>query len=239
MNEAILLRVATLRVTLGLALQKLLLAGLHFPSSEVDRLLDKLNNMLGNAGDNVKARLEKCIAQCNRMWMEDSARQRKSLTDLLCGIEEDDDRVQEKRFPQVVALDDILTAPLEVLIRDRDEDHLSPANKLHRSCQDLFKSALDKFVGNGDCRANSRTCNMLTCGCCPVSPTSKGRLRFSEWFSSNVKTSSPATFFRRTAKAKDSTLPKLQRCKAPLSIMPRGTICVLIFSSRTTVVLCT
>ena len=99
-NEAILLRVATLRVTLGLALQKLLLAGLHFPSSETDRFLDKLNNMLGNAGDNVKARLEKCIAHCNRMWMEDSARQRKTLTDLLCGIEEDDDRVQEKRFPQ-------------------------------------------------------------------------------------------------------------------------------------------
>ena len=46
-NEAILLRVATLRVTLGLALQKLLLAGLHFPSSELDRLLDKLNNTFG------------------------------------------------------------------------------------------------------------------------------------------------------------------------------------------------
>eukprot|EP00435_Cladocopium_sp_Y103_P032680 s502_g8.t1 len=93
-------------------------------ASEIDRLLDKLNNMLGNAGDTVKARLEKCIAHCNRMWMEDSARQRKSLTDLLCGTEEDDDRVQEKRFPQVVALDDILTAPLEVLLRDRDEDRL-------------------------------------------------------------------------------------------------------------------
>ena len=142
-NEAILLRVATLRVTFGLALQKLLLAGLHFQSSEIDQLLHKLNNMLGNAGDNVKARLEKCIEHCNRMWMEDSARQRKSLTDLLCGIEEDDDRVQEKRFPQVVALDDILTAPLEVLLRDEDDDSLSPANKLHCFCQDLFKSALD------------------------------------------------------------------------------------------------
>ena len=126
-NEAILLRVATLRVTLGLALQKLLLAGLHFQSSKIDQLLHKLNNMLGNAGDSVKARLEKCIAHCNRMWMEDSARQSKSLTELLCGIEEDDDRVQEKRFPQVVALDDILTAPLEVLLRDRDEDQLTVA----------------------------------------------------------------------------------------------------------------
>ena len=55
------------------------------------------------------------------MWMEDSARQRKSLTDLLCGIEEDDDSVQGKRFPQVVALDDIITAPLEVLLRDFDQ----------------------------------------------------------------------------------------------------------------------
>ena len=54
---AILLRVATLRVTLGLALQKLLLAGLHVPCSETDRMLDNLNNMLGNADDNVKARL--------------------------------------------------------------------------------------------------------------------------------------------------------------------------------------
>ena len=62
---------------------------------------------------------------------------------MLCGIKESDDKVQEKRFPQVVGLDDILTAPLGVLLRDRDEDHLSPANKLHRSCQGLFKFALD------------------------------------------------------------------------------------------------
>ena len=141
-NEAILLRVATLRVTLGLALQKLLLAGLHVQSSEIDRLLHKLNNMLGNAGDNVEARLAKCITHCNRMWMEEMAEQVTSLVDLLCGIKESDSRVQEKRFPQVVALDDILTAPLEVLLRDRDEDQLSPANKLHRSGQRIFKQAL-------------------------------------------------------------------------------------------------
>ena len=138
-NEAILLRVATVRVTLGLALQKLLLAGLHFPSSEIDRLFDKLNNMLGNAGDDVKARLEKCIEHCNQVWMDDRARQRKSLIDLLCGIEEDDDRVQEKRFPQVVALDNILTAPLEGLLRDFDQTDSS--YKLHLRLQDLFKSA--------------------------------------------------------------------------------------------------
>ena len=141
-NEAILLRVATLRVTLGLALQKLLLAGLHFQSSQIDQLLHKLNNMLGNAGDSVEARLAKCIAHCNRMWMEEMAEQVTSLVDLLCGIKESDSRVQEKRFPQVVALDDILTAPLEVLLRDRDEDQLSPANKLHRSGQRIFKQAL-------------------------------------------------------------------------------------------------
>ena len=38
-NEAILLRVVTWRVTLGLALQKLLLVGLHFPSDGIDQLL--------------------------------------------------------------------------------------------------------------------------------------------------------------------------------------------------------
>ena len=47
--------VATLHVTLGLALQKLLLVGLHFPSREIDRLFDRLNNILKNAGDDVKA----------------------------------------------------------------------------------------------------------------------------------------------------------------------------------------
>ena len=33
-----------------------------------------------------------------------TASERKSLIDLLCGIPEDDDTVQENRFPQVVAL---------------------------------------------------------------------------------------------------------------------------------------
>ena len=47
--------VATLHVTLGLALQKLLLVGLHFPSREIDRLFDRLNNILKNVGDDVKA----------------------------------------------------------------------------------------------------------------------------------------------------------------------------------------
>ena len=72
---------------------KFLLAGLHIPSSETDRLFDKLNNMLGNAGDDVKARLEKCIECGNQAWMDDTASERKSLIDLLCGIPEDDDTV--------------------------------------------------------------------------------------------------------------------------------------------------
>ena len=76
--------------------------------------------------------------------MDDRARQRKSLIDLLCGIEEDDERVQEKRFPQVVALEDIFTAPLEVLLRDEDDDSRTPVNMLHCSCQGVFKLALKK-----------------------------------------------------------------------------------------------
>lgn len=90
--------VATLRVTLGLALQKLLLSGLHFPSSETDRSFNKLNNMLGNAGDDVTARLEKCIEHCNQAWMDDTASERKSLVDLLCGIREDDAMVHGATF---------------------------------------------------------------------------------------------------------------------------------------------
>ena len=45
-NEAILLRVATWRVTLGLVLQKLLLAGLHFESSKIDQFLKDLQETL-------------------------------------------------------------------------------------------------------------------------------------------------------------------------------------------------
>ena len=158
-NEAILLLVAALRVTLGLALQKLLLAGLHFPSSQIDRLLRKLNNMLGNAGDNVQARLEKCIAHCNRIWMEEWPGQVTSLVDLLCGMKESDDSVQEKRFPHVVALDDILTAPLEVILRDEDDDLLSPAQHATLFLSKFVQVCVgQQFVANGDCRENSRTC---------------------------------------------------------------------------------
>ena len=140
-NEAIRLRAATLHVTLGLALQKLLLAGLHdFQSGEIQGLLNKLNNTLGNAGD-VTAKFEKCIEYCNQAWMDDRARQSKSLIDLLCGIEEDDDRVEEASFPQVVAQDDILTAPLQVLLRDFDQTDSS--HQLYLRGQDLFRSALD------------------------------------------------------------------------------------------------
>ncbi|CAE7303924.1 unnamed protein product [Symbiodinium sp. CCMP2456] len=140
-NEAIQLRVATLRVTLGLALQKLLLAGLHFESSKIDQLLKDLKETLRNADNDVQG-LEQCIQDCNKKWMDDSAEEQTSLVDLLCGIRENDRRVQEKRFPQVVALEDILTAPLEVLLRDGDDDSLSPANMLHVSCQKLFRQAL-------------------------------------------------------------------------------------------------
>ena len=87
--------------------------------------------------------LRSASRHCTRIWMGDRARQRKSLIDLLCGIQEDDDRLQEKRFSQVVALDDILTAPLEVLLRDKGDDLLSLANMLHCSCQGVFKQAFE------------------------------------------------------------------------------------------------
>ena len=141
-NEAILLRAATLHVTLGLALQKLLLAGLHFPSDGIAQLFGKLNSKLMNAGDDVTVRLEKCIECCNRVWVHDMVSKSKRLIDLLCGIKEDDDRVQEKRFPQVVTLEDRITAPLEMLLRDEDDDSSSLANMLHCSCQGVFRLAL-------------------------------------------------------------------------------------------------
>ena len=137
-NEAIQLQVATLRVTIGLALQKLL-AGLHFESSKIDQFLKDLQETLRNADNDVQG-LEQCIQDCNKKWIDDSEEEQTSLVDLLCCIKENDRRVQEKRFSQVVALEDILTAPLEALLRDRDPN--DAANRLHRQCQMLFKFAL-------------------------------------------------------------------------------------------------
>ena len=103
-NEAIQLRVATFCVPLGLALQKLLLAGLRFESSKIDQFLKHLNQTLRNA-DNDAQGLEQCIQDCNKKWMDDSAEEQTSLVDLLCGIKAND-RVEERSFRQVVALED-------------------------------------------------------------------------------------------------------------------------------------
>jgi len=173
--------------------------------------------MLGNAGDDVKARLEKCIECGNQAWMDDTASERKSLIDLLCGIPENDDTVQENHFPQVVALDNILTAPLEVLLCDRDDDHLSLAYLLYVSCQQVFKQAL-KTSPRAAVTAGKILEYAYLWACWILMSWGLG-------FS--VKTSSLATFFRRTARV--STLPKLQRCKRALSTMPGGTIRVPYF----------
>ena len=155
------------------------------------RFADKLNNMLGNAGDDVKARLEKCIECGNQAWMDDTASERKSLIDLLCGIPEDDDTVQENRFPQVVALDNILTAPLEVLLCDRDDDHLSLAYLLHVSCQWVFKQALKTSPGAAVTAGKILEYSYLWACWILMS----WRLGFS------VKTSSLATFFQKNSKS--------------------------------------
>eukprot|EP00930_Biecheleria_cincta_P073990 TRINITY_DN6122_c0_g1_i8.p1 TRINITY_DN6122_c0_g1~~TRINITY_DN6122_c0_g1_i8.p1 ORF type:complete len:525 (+),score=101.31 TRINITY_DN6122_c0_g1_i8:3-1577(+) len=141
-QEAVLLRVATLRVTLGLALQKLLLVGLHVEFSEVETLLKDLNGKLQESAQRIDARLVSCVKICNDIWIRDAASERQGLLDLLCTIEEDDDRVQEQRFPQVVVLQDFLTAPLLVLLRGRDLK--DPANMLHRRCQSLFLDVLSR-----------------------------------------------------------------------------------------------
>ena len=57
-------------MTPGLSLQKLILAGLHFPSGRIGQLLDKLSDTLMN-GTDVKARLDKCIKHSNlEGWMK-------------------------------------------------------------------------------------------------------------------------------------------------------------------------
>ena len=140
-------------------------------------------------------------------------------------------RVQEKRFSQVVALDD------GRYLRDEDDDLLSLANMLHCSCQGVFKQALEtnpRAAVTAGTILESAHLWVLACRSCKFSGLDfEGLLvRFQ-----CQKTSSPATSFRRTARC--WTLPKSQRCRMPLSITPRGTIRVPIFSSRMTLVLCT
>jgi len=142
-DEAVLLRVATLRVTLGLALQKLLLAGLHFRSTQVDMLLVELQGRLNNASKDVNERLGDCIEFCSSQWNAQQAQDTTQLIDLLCGIPESSREVNEQRFPQVVTVQNSITAPLEVLLRDGDMN--DPANALHHDCQSLFKNALRKY----------------------------------------------------------------------------------------------
>eukprot|EP00930_Biecheleria_cincta_P073985 TRINITY_DN6122_c0_g1_i2.p1 TRINITY_DN6122_c0_g1~~TRINITY_DN6122_c0_g1_i2.p1 ORF type:complete len:534 (+),score=97.69 TRINITY_DN6122_c0_g1_i2:3-1604(+) len=141
-QEAVLLRVATLRVTLGLALQKLLLVGLHVEFSEVETLLKDLNGKLQESAERIDARLASCINLCNAKWIDDEAGNTKYLIDLLCGIRESDAEVQEQRYPQVVVLGNRLAAPLLVLLRGRDLK--DPANMLHRRCQSLFLDVLSR-----------------------------------------------------------------------------------------------
>ena len=93
--------------------------------------------------------------------MIDAAEESEHLIDLLCGIKEQSKKVREQRFPQVVALQGILTAPLEVLMRDSDPN--DPANKLHRRCQSRFKSVLrvnPKAAVTAQC---TNTMTLLTC----------------------------------------------------------------------------
>jgi hypothetical protein len=58
--------------------------------------------------------------QCYQTWSDNYVTGVKGpeLVDLLLGIKESDDEVQAGKFGEVVALGDILTAPLEVLLKD-------------------------------------------------------------------------------------------------------------------------
>ena len=133
--------------------------------------------------------------------------------------------MQEKQFSQVVALDD------GRYLRDEDDDLLSLANMLHCSCQGVFKQALKtnpRAAVTAGRILESAYLWVVACRSCKFSGLEfEGLLvRFQ-----CQKTSSPATSFRRTARC--STLPKLQRCRTPLSVMPRGTIRVPIFKNDT------
>ena len=198
-HDAILLRVATLHVTFGLALQKFRLAGLHFTSDGIAQLFGKLNSKLMNAGDDVKVRLEKCIECCSRVWMHGRVSRRKRLIDLLCGIKEDDDGVQEERFPQVVTLEDIITAPLEMLLSDEDDDSRSLANMLHCSCQGVFRLALTtnprEAVTAGKVLEYAY-CWVLACMSCKSS-----KLVFDEWVVQfQCQTIQPGYIFQKNSK---------------------------------------
>ena len=129
---------ASLRVSLGLALSNLGLAGLHVKDERLEAFLDRFE-CLAKTGDKNEV-YRKCIQHCSEQWMQKGPRECKHLVDLFCGIEESDERVQEQRYPAVVSLEDTLTAPLEVLLRDADPD--DPARLLYNHCRSLFKKSL-------------------------------------------------------------------------------------------------
>ena len=151
------------------------------------------------AGDDVKVRLEKCIECCNRVWMHGGVSKRKRLIDLLCGVKEDDDMVQEERFLQVVTLEDRITAPLEMLLSDEDADTRSLANVLHFSCQRVFRGALTTNP-RGAVTAGKvlefAYCWVLACMSCKSS-----KLVFDEWVVQfQCQTIQPGYIFQKNSK---------------------------------------
>eukprot|EP00930_Biecheleria_cincta_P087442 TRINITY_DN76673_c0_g1_i1.p1 TRINITY_DN76673_c0_g1~~TRINITY_DN76673_c0_g1_i1.p1 ORF type:complete len:639 (+),score=120.71 TRINITY_DN76673_c0_g1_i1:92-2008(+) len=128
---------ASLRVTLGLALTELGLAGLHVKDDRWKAFLDGFTKLVETGSE--KEIYAKCIQYCNQQWMNEGPRRRRHLVDLLCGIEESDGEVQEQRYSAVVSLEKTLTAPLEVLLRDADPDDTD--RLLFEQCQSLFMEA--------------------------------------------------------------------------------------------------
>lgn len=78
---------------------------------------------------------------CSRQALENVGSPCHHLVALLCGIKETSLAATDKEYPAVVALDDLLVAPLLVLLNDFDPGD-DIACRLFRDCQAEFRSSL-------------------------------------------------------------------------------------------------
>lgn len=130
---------ASAKVLLGLAIQSFGIGDLHVPNSQVCKFFGQLKP--ANQSTSLKETLTDWVKQCSEQALQSPIKRVEMLADLLIGIKEDDQVVQEQRFRQVFVMDDLVTAPLDCLLNcfDAGQDQ---ASDLFRTCQAEFTSAL-------------------------------------------------------------------------------------------------
>ena len=123
------------------ALTKIGLGGLHTKSGAMVSFLADFEKAASKEKGYTEA-LISCTKLCNNKWYSLTPRSRRFLVELFLGVPESDDKVEAKRYPAVMVTGDILTAPLEVLVRDRDSGDMGGGRSRFSMCQEFFRNSL-------------------------------------------------------------------------------------------------